>query len=52
MLKMMPLMKMIIAGIGTLILASEWQAVRDLENEGLIKFDSFNFTNAEDEGAT
>lgn len=29
----------------------EWQAVRDLELEELIEFDSFNFTNAEDEGS-
>lgn len=29
----------------------EWQVVRELEAEGLIEFDSFNFTNAGDEGS-
>lgn len=29
----------------------EWQPIRDLEEEGLVKFGGFNFVNAEDEGS-
>lgn len=29
----------------------EWQPIRDLEEEGLVKFEGFNFVNAEDEGS-